>query len=147
MNLREQCKDLFRVDYNNVIKVVDIVVVENPMKSRPYWSLGRVMEVTSGGDNLVRSAKIKKPDWKMQEHSIKQLYPLELSITHSPQLVIPFDENSVSDVLASSRSKTSTHKKILIPMNLLFCFCKNSFFFFPLLVIRCYHSELEWTWE
>ena len=74
------------------------------------------MDVTPGDDDLVRSAKIRKPDGKVQEHSIKHLYPLELSITHSHQAIIPpTHENSVSDVLASSRPKRSTrgmHKKI-----------------------------------
>ena len=60
-----------------------MVVDKNPTKSRPYWSLGRVMEVIPGDDVLVRSAKIRKSDGKVQEHSIKHLYPLELSIAHS----------------------------------------------------------------
>ncbi len=55
-----------------VIKVGDVVVIKNPMKSRPYWSLGRV---TPGDDDLVRSAKIRKPERKVQEHSLKHLYP------------------------------------------------------------------------
>ena len=67
-----------------------MVVVKNPTKSRPYWSFGGVMEVISGDDDLVRSAKIRKPDGKAQEDSIKLLYPLELlSITHSHLAVIP----------------------------------------------------------
>ena len=89
LSLSEQSKDLFQVDYNNVIKVGDVVVLKNPMKSRSYWSLGRVMEVTPGDDNQVRSAKITKRDGKVQKHSIKHLYPLELSINHSHQAVIP----------------------------------------------------------
>ena len=50
MGLREQSKDLFQVDYNNVIKVGDVVEVKNPMKSRP---LGGVMEVSQGDNDLV----------------------------------------------------------------------------------------------
>ena len=91
-----------------------MVVVKNPMKSRPYWSLGREMGINPGDDDLVRSAKMRKPNGKMQEHSIKQLYPLVLSVTHSHQSVIPSGENLVSDVLAPSRHKRSTrgmHKK------------------------------------
>ena len=53
-----------------------MVVVKNPMKSRPYWSLGRVMNVTPGDDDHVRSAKIREPDGKVQGRSIKHLYPL-----------------------------------------------------------------------
>ena len=65
LSLREQSKDLFQVDYNNVIKVGDTVVAKNPMKSRPYWSLVRVIEVTPGDDDLVRSTKIRKPAEKV----------------------------------------------------------------------------------
>ena len=78
LNLREQSKDILQVNYNNVIKVGDVIVVKNPMKSRPYWSLVRIMEVTPDDDDLVRSAKIWKPAEKLQEHSIKHLYLLEL---------------------------------------------------------------------
>ena len=64
---------------------------------------------------------------------------LELSITHSHQVVIPPDENSVSEILAPSRPKRSIrgiHKKdlkkklciVLIPLILL-CFCKKILFF------------------
>ena len=68
--LREQSKDLFQVDYNNLIKVDDVVVVKNPLKSRPYWSFVGwwVMEVTPGDDDLVRSVKIRKPDRKVRRH-------------------------------------------------------------------------------
>ena len=62
LSLREQSKNLFQVDYNNVIKVGDVVVVKNPMKSRPYWSSGKVMEVTPGDDGIVRSTNIRKPN-------------------------------------------------------------------------------------
>ena len=91
-----------RDTYSNVIKVGGVVVVMDPMKSRPYWSLGRVMEVTPGDDDLVGSAKIRKPDRKVQENSIKHLYSLMLSIIHSDQAVITSDENSVSNILALS---------------------------------------------
>ena len=106
------------------------------------------MEVTQGEDDLVRSAKIRKPDGKVQEQSINHLYYLELSITHSHQEVIPPDENSVSDILAPSHPQKSTrgmHKKdknfVLILMNLLFCFCKNKFL--SLFFISLFRRVLE----
>ena len=36
-----------------------------------------------GDDNKVRSVKIKRGDGSVQIHSIKLLYPLELSLTHA----------------------------------------------------------------
>ena len=115
LGLKEQSKNLFQVDYNNIIKIGDVFVVKNPMMYRPNWSLRRVMEVTPGDNDLVWIAKIRKPDGKVPEHSIKHLYLLKLSITHSHQAVIATDENSVSYVLAPSRPKRSPrgmHKKI-----------------------------------
>ena len=45
------------------------------------------MEVIPGDDDFVKLAK--NPDGKVQEHSIKHLYPLELSIILSHQAVNP----------------------------------------------------------
>ena len=36
-----------------------------------------------GHDNKARSVKLKRGDGQIQHHSIKHLYPLELSLTHS----------------------------------------------------------------
>ena len=84
--------------------------------TRRYWPLGKVIEFAPVNEDLVRLAKIRKSDGKVQEHSIKQL---ELLFTHSYQAV------SISDVLAPTGPKRSTrviHKKdkngmVLIPMN------------------------------
>ena len=86
---------------------LNVAVVKNPMKARPYRCLGRVMAVTPGDNDLIRLAKIRKPDAKVQEQLIKHLNPLELSITHSHQVVIPSNENSTSDILVPSHPKRS----------------------------------------
>ena len=62
------------------------------------------MEVNPGDDDFVRSAKNRKPDGKLQEHS------MVLSITHSRQAVNPPVETSVSDVLAPFHPKRSTRR-------------------------------------
>ena len=49
------------------------------------------MEVTPAADDFVRSSKIRKRDGKVQELSIKRLHPLDLSITHSHEVVNPSD--------------------------------------------------------
>ena len=53
-------------------------------KSRPYWVLGRVLELVRGHDDKVRSVKLKRGDGVVTHHSINHLYPLELSLTHNP---------------------------------------------------------------
>ena len=59
------------------------MLVKLPNKPRPFWLLGRVLELVVGRDNKVRSVKLKRGDGQIQHHSIKHLYPLELSLTHS----------------------------------------------------------------
>ena len=85
LSLREQCRDLHEVDYVNHIKLQDVVLVKNPAKSRPYWLLGRVVELIYGDDGKVRSAKIKRGDGAIQTHALCHLYPLELTLTHALQ--------------------------------------------------------------
>ena len=90
LSLRSLYKNLYQDNFENKIKVNDIVLIKNPAKGRQHWRLGRVIELIFGSDNKVRSAKILKgdEDWRTKErklelHSISHLYPLELSITHN----------------------------------------------------------------
>ena len=57
-----------------------------PNKSRPYWLLGRVLELIVGHDDKVRSVKLKRGDGVIVHHSINHLYPLELSLTHNHRI-------------------------------------------------------------
>ena len=99
ISLREQCKDLHEVNFENKIKVNEVVLVKGPpSKKRPWWHLGRVVELIPGYDGKVRSVKIKRADGLLAHHSLNHLYPLELSLTHaytatepqgsSPQLIV-----------------------------------------------------------
>ena len=84
LSLRETCKDLHQFNWNNKISIDDIVLVKLLNKSRPYWVLGRVLELIRGHDDKVRSVKLKRGDGVVTHHSINHLYPLELSLTHNP---------------------------------------------------------------
>ena len=57
--------------------------VKHPNKLRPYWLLGRTLELIRGDDDKVRSVKLKRGDGKIVIDSLKHLYPLELSLTHN----------------------------------------------------------------
>ena len=57
---------------------------KKPAKSRPFWLLVRVLELIMGDENNVRSVKVKSGYGSVEIHSIKLLYPLELSLTHAP---------------------------------------------------------------
>ena len=45
--------------------------------------LGRVVEVILGFDNIIRSVRVKQGNGQIVLHPICNLYPLELTITHS----------------------------------------------------------------
>lgn len=81
-----------------MIKVDYVVLVKNPAKSRPYWYLGRVLELLEGDDDHVRSVKLRRSDGGRHNHSLKQLYTLELSLTHSHQADNPLDKTDESAV-------------------------------------------------
>ena len=83
LSLREHSRNLYQSDWTNRIKVNDVVLVKMLNRSRPFWLLGRVLEVVIGFDDKIRSVKLKRGDGIIAHHSICHLYPLELSITHA----------------------------------------------------------------
>ena len=98
VSLRETCKDLHEISFENKVKVNDVVLVKGPpMTKRPFWQFGRVVELIPGYDQKVRAVKILKGDGAtgtITTHSLKHLYPLELSLTHAhqamePQVMVP----------------------------------------------------------
>ena len=100
LGLRDSYKDLHDDHFSNKINVGDIVLLKNLqpeyIKKRQHWSLARVLEVIQGSDGKVRSVKILKGSADYQKrprhpeiHPINHLFPLELSITHQSQVVIP----------------------------------------------------------
>ena len=80
-SLREAGRDLYQADWENIIKVGDLVLVQNPVKPRSHWSLGRVKELLPGSDGKVRTVKLIRPDKSEAIYSINMLYPMELSVT------------------------------------------------------------------
>ena len=83
LSLREHSRNLYQGSWENKIKVGDVILVKQPFKSRPFWLLGRVLEIIIGYDNNIRSVKVKQSNGQTVLHSISNLYPLELSITHN----------------------------------------------------------------
>ena len=83
LSWREQCRDHHEINLKNKIGVEDVVLVKNPAKTRPFWLLGRILELIMDDDNKVRSVKVKRGYDSVQIHLIKLLYPLELSLTHA----------------------------------------------------------------
>lgn len=81
--LREKHRDYFSPDdYNNsrcsYLRVGSVVLMKHPIKPRPFWSLGKIVELFPGEDGLTRVVKILKSDHTTIKTSITNLYPLEL---------------------------------------------------------------------
>ena len=100
LSLRSLYKNLYENNFENKIKVNDIVLVKNPAKGRHHWRLGRVIELIYGADGKVRSVKLLKGDAKyraserkLELHSLSHLYPLELSITHDHVVETNIDQD------------------------------------------------------
>ena len=100
LSLRSLYRNLHETDFTNQIQVNDLVVIKNPVKGRQHWRLGRVIELIHGSDGKVRSVKLLRGDakWRTKErklelHSVKNLYPLELSITHKCNIEKEIDPN------------------------------------------------------
>ena len=83
LSLRETYRDLYQSKWDNVIKIGDIVQIKSPVYSRPFWQIGVVKNLISGNDGKTRFVDIQTADKQINTHSIKNLYPLELSITHN----------------------------------------------------------------
>ena len=133
ISLREQWKDLHEINFSNKVKVDDVVLVKGPPdKKRPYWHLGRVLEVIPGSDGKVRSVKLKRADGDIAHHSLNHLYPMELALTHdhvakgpdlssdqdlivNNNLVVPPEENLVSSNLVENDNLVVSSGENLVP--------------------------------
>ena len=100
LSLRSLYRNLHETDFTNQIGVNDLVVIKNPVKGRQHWRLGRVIELIHGSDGKVRSVKLLRGDakWrtierKLELHSVRNLYPLELNITHKCNIEKEIDPN------------------------------------------------------
>ena len=83
LSLREHSRNLYQNSWENRIKVGDIVLIKAINKPRPFWMMGKVLELVIGFDGKIRSVKLKQGNGSIEYHSICNLYPMELSVTHS----------------------------------------------------------------
>ena len=98
------------MEFENKIKICDVVLVKNNLKPKIYWNLARVIKLFPGDDNKIRIVEVKLGNGLVQMHSIKHLYPLELSLTHcaSPNKVC----NSENFPLNLNKSKTLSDSEL-----------------------------------
>jgi hypothetical protein len=106
LSLRETSRNLYQSDWTNRIKLGQVVLIKVPNKTRPFWNLGRVMEIIIGYDNKIRSVLIKKSDGQLYHYSISHLYPLELSLTHnSNDQIQHFNDSNIQNINENSNDQ------------------------------------------
>ena len=104
LSLREHGRNVYQNKWENRIKVGDIVLIKAPNKSRPFWMMGRVLELVMGYDNKVRSVKLKQGNGLIAYHSISNLYPMEISVNQTQAGVKGVRESSEETILKNSMS-------------------------------------------
>ena len=109
LSLREISRDLYQVPWKNLVKVGDIVLIKAPVKERPYWQMGIVTQLVYGDDNKVRSVYVRSPGGQTNLHAIKNLYPLELSLTHNGSSVQNSEQPSASNTPTDYRSNNTAN--------------------------------------
>ena len=111
LGLRDTFKDLHQINWENRIKINDIVLIKLMNKPRPYWVLGRVLKLIYGHDDKIRIVKLKRGDGQVCFHSLKHLYPIELSITHNSK----FSGNCVDENIEISGNESGPSANARIP--------------------------------
>ena len=76
LSLRKSTKNSYEHRFENKIDVDDIVLIRHPQKSRPFWLLGRVVEVFKGDDNKIRSANVKRDGSIQQCNNVDETPPV-----------------------------------------------------------------------
>ena len=114
LSLRETSRDLYQTNWNNLVKVDDVVLIRSSAKERPFWQMGVVTQLIYGDDNRIRSVFVRTPGGQINTYPIKHLYPLELSLTHSGNR--PSSETSsisTSQALPDPSANTSVRKSVV----------------------------------
>ena len=75
MSLKHPLQGQSNPDDSN-FKIDQVVLVKVPNKPRPFWHLGRIIELLPGTDQEVRVCKVKKSDSSEVVTSVENLFPL-----------------------------------------------------------------------
>ena len=109
LSLREHSRNLFQSSWDNKIKIGDVVLIKASNKPRPYWMMGRVLELIQNQDHRVRTVRLKQGNGAIEYHSISNLYPLEVSVTHAGGVAAEprADRGNGNDVSAGATNASS----------------------------------------
>ena len=109
LSLRERSRNVYQTSWENKATVGDIVLIKTPNKSRPFWTLGKILELVMGYDNKVRSVRLRQGNGKIEYHSISNLYPFEISRERA-QAEVEGEVRGTSDRPLSAEVDTSNEE-------------------------------------
>ena len=107
LSLRESSQNTLNPNWINRIRKDEIVLVSNPEKTKPFWQLGRVVELLPGKDDVVRFVRVLRGDGSRAVHPINHLYPMELEAS------VPLDEKVEDEIPPVERPKRRAALKAL----------------------------------
>ena len=103
LNIRGRSPGKSRILFQNRNQRNYIVLVKSPRKPRPFWMLGTILAVFPGQDGVVRTTRDKQGDGLVKFHSLKNLYPMEISQSDDDP-----DESEFNHAGASSPSASGS---------------------------------------
>lgn len=111
--LKEREKGISIKPFKNRVREGDVVLIKHPLKTRSFWTLGRVTAVYPGYDGNIRTVMVKRGDGNSQIYCIKHLYPLDFCDALPEEIEVEsvdlndsVDSSSSNDITSSSRNQS-----------------------------------------
>ena len=79
LSLRENSRNMYEENWEDKVKIGDVVVLYSPVKTRVNWPLGRVTELLTGSDGKTRCVRVRRSNNTIETNTINHLYLLEVS--------------------------------------------------------------------
>ena len=110
LNLRKNSRVNSKRQKTEELSVRDVVIIKNDKTNRNFWRLGKVEELISGDDGVVRAAKVRVGNENgrsdVLRRTIQHLVPLEVNRNSNLEEVKSREiENSTAPAKSSERNK------------------------------------------
>ncbi|MFH4977011.1 hypothetical protein AB6A40_003720 [Gnathostoma spinigerum] len=95
-----------------------MVLLHEDNAPRGTWRLATIAAVKTEADNMVRTARVKTSTGRLLDHTIAQLYPLEVgeNKTEVDDLLESSDSSGMTDKLASIRTASLTTNRAVVTL-------------------------------
>ena len=97
----------------------ELVLIEDMEQHVPraHWKLGRIVNVNTGADGLVRSVNVKMPNQKVLKRSLSHVYPMEVrQETPSAEVASSSADNTRIPMRRSARATANVAKERISKM-------------------------------